>query len=166
MIKRVKSCNKEPEVSDNQRQMLMDEIARRVAETHNLAEYDPVIAMALIATDPEVNGINKLTGERTTYIDHEGREKLTQRDLGLALAAHREVAKYTRPQLKQVELVGSGGGPLEIKTELAINVANLIQEVVGIKGAKNVEDQRQRIPHSNGSTNGSGNGAARIPNKD
>ena len=47
--------------------------------------YDPVIAMASIAHDPES-------------------------DPQMVFNAHKEVAKYTRPQLKAVDLTSTGGG--------------------------------------------------------
>lgn len=129
-MKRIPSSNKEPEVSANQRQQLLDLIAERVGRDHHVVEYDPVVAMALIATDPEVNGRDPLTGERL-----QGHP----RKLDLALAAHAQVAKYTRPQLKQVEVTGQGGGPLEVKTDLTLQVVDLIQQLAGVVTRKREE---------------------------
>ncbi|MCH7928628.1 MAG: hypothetical protein IID03_11735 [Candidatus Dadabacteria bacterium] len=47
-------------------------------------DYDPVCAMAEIANDKKVN-------------------------ISLRLAAHKEVAKYRRPQLKAIEVTGADG---------------------------------------------------------
>lgn len=49
--------------------------------------YDPVISMVEIANDKKV-------------------------DMSLRLAAHKEIAKYLRPQLKAIELTGQGGKDL------------------------------------------------------
>lgn len=130
-VRRPKSSNKEPEVSDNQREMLLALIAERVSAEHMVVEYDPVVAMALIATDPEINGRDVVTGDRVMN---------AQRNLGLALAAHREVAKYTRPQLKQIEVTGAGGGPLEVKTKLAIDIVELMAQLTGTSTVKKGED--------------------------
>jgi hypothetical protein len=131
MIKRPKSTNKEPEVSQNQRDQLLALISERVGHDNHVVEYDPVVAMALIATDPEINGRDPDTGERIQG---------SPRDLKLALDAHKEVAKYTRPQLKQVEVVGAGGGPLEVKTTLALEIVDLIGQLTGTAKPKGETD--------------------------
>lgn len=122
MVKRPKSTNKEPEISAAQRENLLALIAERVAHDHNVVEYDPVVAMALIATDPEINGRDATTGAPIPG---------AQRNLKLALEAHKEVAKYTRPALKQVELVGEGGGPINVKTNLAMEIVELMGQLTG-----------------------------------
>jgi hypothetical protein len=54
-------------------------------------DYDPVLAMAAIATDEKV-------------------------DLGLRLAANKEVAKYMWQQLKAIEVTGNAGGAIQVET--------------------------------------------------
>jgi hypothetical protein len=47
-----------------------------------------------------------------------------------------EVARYTRPQLKQLEVTGVGGGPIEVKSGLAKEIAELIGVLVKSGGAR------------------------------
>lgn len=118
MIRRPKSKPIEPETSPEMRSELLELIRKKVAEVHGLEEYDPVVAMALIATDesiqatvmPGPNG-NPLIGVQTV------------------LKAHSEVARYVHPTVKQVELTGPAGGPVQVRSGLATEIADLLKLV-------------------------------------
>ena len=122
MIKRPKSDPREPAVSEAQRDTLLALIRERVAAVNGLEGYDPVVALALIATDPVVNGL----APDPLYADAAHPEGQLRRDRRLAVDAHKEVARYPRPQLKQVEVTGAGGGPLVVQHGLASEIADLI----------------------------------------
>lgn len=117
MIKRPKSNPQEPPVSQAQRDALLELLRERVAATHGIEAYDPVVEMALIATDPGVvaaaSALDPLMGKK------------------VALKAHAEVARYVHPTVKTVELSGPGGGPIEVKTNLASEIADLITKISG-----------------------------------
>src|SRR5512147_1848530 len=95
-IKRIPSSNQEPEPSASQHRLLLDRIQAKVAEVNGLEQYDPVVAMALIATDPTIQA-NAIT------VLPNGTQVPTG-NVPLALKAHSEVAKYTHPTLKQIEV--------------------------------------------------------------
>ena len=132
MIKRVKSSNAEPAVSDRQRENLLALIQEQVERHNGVVGYDPVVAMALIATDPVVNGL--APDPLTANNDHP--EGVLRRDRRIAMDAHKEVAKYTRPQLKQMELTGPGGGPVQVAHDLAGEIADLIAGLTGTTAEK------------------------------
>lgn len=117
-IKRPPSRPKEPEVDPEVREQLFELIRRKVEEVHGVTEYDPVVAMALIATDESVRGAvglgpagNPLLGVQTV------------------LKAHGEVARYVHPTVKQIELTGKDGGPVQVKSGLALEIADLLKTV-------------------------------------
>lgn len=139
MIKRPKSNPHEPEVSDRQREDLLTLIQREVERHHGVIGYDPVVAMALIATDPVVNGLAPDPLTAVPANPAKGLEAIPpviRRDRKTALDAHKEVAKYTRPQLKQVEVSGLGGGPIIMKSGLASEIADLIAALSGTTAEK------------------------------
>lgn len=105
----------EPDVGPDLRSELLELIRRKVLEVNDLEEYDPVVAMALIATDRNVQAVmgaqNPLLGVQTV------------------LKAHSEVARYVHPTVKQVEVSGPHGGPLQVKSGLAQEIADLLQNI-------------------------------------
>lgn len=139
MIKRVKSDPREPTVSDQQRSDLLKLIRQKVQEAHGVVGYDPVVAMAVIGTDPVLNG---LEADPLTEVPADpakgiaGRPAYRRRDTRVVMDAHKEVAKYTRPQLKQIEVTGAGGGPLEVTHTLAGEIADLIGALTGTTAEK------------------------------
>ena len=73
---------------------LVERIQKTMKQRYGIDNYDPVIAIAEIACD-------------------------VTNPLEIRLLAHSKVAPYVRPQLKQIELTGAEGGPLEIKHSVA-----------------------------------------------
>lgn len=115
-IKRPKSTAREPEVPPEVRDKLFDLIRRKVLEVHGLEEYDPVVAMALIACD------ERIAAEVGT-----GPSGNPLLGIQVVLKAHGEVARYVHPTVKQVELSGPGGEPLAVRSGLAQEVAELMR---------------------------------------
>jgi hypothetical protein len=101
-INRVRSDPHEPSVSDRQRELLFDLVKQKVQDVHGLTDYDPVVAMAIIGTDVQV-------------------------DVTTRLQAHGRVAKFVHPELKQVEVTGAGGGPLAVKHGVVEEVLDLME---------------------------------------
>lgn len=66
-------------------------VQSEVVKRHGVVGYDPVVAMALIGTDPALQ------------------------DLKLKLDAHKEVAKYWRAQLNRTEISGPDGAPIQVE---------------------------------------------------
>lgn len=95
----------------------MDRIAEKVLEVNGLEAYDPVIAMALIATDPTIQA-----GASSTASG----QMVVTANVPLALKAHSEVAKYTHPTLKQIEVTGQGGGAIEVRAGMAKEIVDLV----------------------------------------
>lgn len=126
MIRRPKSKPVEPETSGEMRSALLDLIRAKVLQVHGLEEYDPVVAMALIATD-------------TTIYAAQGLGPAGNPLLGVqtVLKAHGEVARYVHPTVKQVELSGPAGGPLVVRSGLANEIADLLKQV----GSNKEEDR-------------------------
>lgn len=82
---------------------LIEYLQSRMKELYGLDRYDPVVAMAVIACD--VNN-----------------------PVDLRLAAHKAVAPYVRPQLKQVEITGADGGAIEVRTSLIDVITASLEE--------------------------------------
>lgn len=106
-IKRPASSNREPTVSVWQQEKLRQLISDEVRARHGLTSYDPVVAMALIGCDPANSS-----------------------DPSLVLSAHKEVAKYLHPTLKQVEVAGPGGGPVSVESSEAKELVDLVRQVI------------------------------------
>lgn len=71
-------------------QNLRGRITKAMKVRYGIDDYDPVIALAEIACDPS-------------------------NPLDTRAAAHARIAQYLYPALKQVEVSGPGGGPIETK---------------------------------------------------
>ena len=94
------------------RDQLIELLRKKVQEHTAKAEYDPVVEMALIGCNAE-------------------------NDLNIRLGAHKEVAKYVRPQLKQVEVRGSLDSAVTVKHELTDQVLGVIDKLVKRRGDSN-----------------------------
>lgn len=84
-------------------------------------EYDPVIAMSLIAVD-HANPVD------------------------LRLRAHAEVAQYTRPKLKSIEMTVDPASEEEqaVRRELANRLVTLLEAAAGAKAATTIEGTARR----------------------
>lgn len=127
MVLKVKSYNEEYSPSAKHREEFIRYLQEQVEKVGGPAAYDPVIAMALMAHD----------NSTITKLDRSGNAvEVEAVPIDLKFNAHKEVAKYVRPQLKQVELSGPDGGPIETKGAGVDELLKSIEELVRVQGGK------------------------------
>lgn len=91
--------------SEEHHRKFIEFVQQRVKERHGIDGYDPVLAMALMATDPALD-----------------------EELKLQLECHKEVAKYWHSQLQRTEVTGADGGPVQVEERKA-NIRDILQSI-------------------------------------
>jgi len=93
----------------NKAAVLMEQMQKVVEEKFGVANFDPVVMMALI-------GMQAMQDREVRDPDTGEIKQIVLADVNLALSAFAKVAPYVRQQLKTLELTGEGGGPIQVST--------------------------------------------------
>lgn len=96
---------REPGTANKPKNDLRERLQQRIKQLYGIDNYDPLVALAEIACDPN-------------------------NPVELRAASHRAIAPYVRPQLKQVELTGVDGGPIETRNLLIEGIVQALERKV------------------------------------